>query len=619
MLKDIKRPDQLKGMSVQELEALAEEIRKELVRCVSENGGHLASNLGIVELTLAIHYVFDCPKDKIVFDVGHQAYVHKMLTGRLEGMRALRKKDGLSGFPDPEESEYDCFAAGHASNAISAALGMLRGGEKNRVVTIVGDGALNGGMCYEALNDAGQSEMPMIVILNDNEMSISKNVGAISFYLDSLRRTRGYQKMKRDTKSILARIPLIGQPLRLLAERIHDSVKALFIKGGFFEALGFNYIGPIDGHDIKKLIRVLTKIRNTKEPILLHVATQKGKGYVPAENAPTSFHGVAPFYIDSGMAKKEDGSVSYGQEAARLLSALADSDPNICVVCAAMMTGTGMEVFEQHHKDRFFDVGIAEEHAVTMAAGLASEGKHPYVAIYSTFLQRGYDQMMIDVCRNGYPVTFLLDRAGLTGADGRTHQGLYDISYLRSIPGMTVASARDIRMLRKLVRFSTKYNKPLAIRYSKETADIELGERDSAAIRAGQWEEIMPGNDAVIIAEGAAVRTALNAAIRLAGMGISCGVTDACFLKPIDEAYLDGIAKRNTFIVTIEENTLIGGLGSAVASALTERDFKGKIRMLGAPDAFVRHASVKEQRVICGIDEDSVVNKIIHELGEKQA
>ena len=618
MLKDIKNPSQIKSMSIRELQALADEIRSELIKTVSENGGHLASNLGIVELTIAMHYVFDCPEDKFIFDVGHQSYVHKLLTGRFERFQTLRTKGGLSGFPSVDESEYDTFVAGHASSAISAALGMARTRDimhgNGCVVAVVGDGALTGGMCYEALNDAGQSKSRMVVILNDNEMSISRNVGALSSYLNGLRQSRGYRGLKRGVRRTLERIPKIGAPIFRWIEKLKDMVKSLFIDGQFFEALGFVYIGPIDGHDLKHLIRILRRAKNDRRPILVHAVTQKGKGYQPAENHPDTFHGIAPFYMESGEIRKQDGETGCGKVIAHTLSDLADNDIRISVISAAMITGTGMEEFQNRHPERFFDVGIAEEHAVTLAAGMASAGMKPYVAIYSTFLQRSYDQIMIDVCRNKLPVTFLLDRAGFVGADGRTHQGLFDLSFLRSIPEMVVAAPRDVRDLKKLIELSASQNVPMAIRYPKSGLDLGPAMASQQPIEIGQWELLSGGSDIMFFAEGPMVQLAMQCAIELMGKQVSAGVVDARFIKPLDEKMLLEQSEKVKLVVTLEENTVCGGLGEAIVHALVESGSCKKALVLGAPDSFISHAKVSEQRETCGLSVEAICKCVLDTL-----
>lgn len=620
MLKEIRDPSALKSMSLKDMEALAQEIRGELIRTVSENGGHLASNLGIVELTIAMHYVFDCPEDKFVFDVGHQSYVHKLLTGRYERFGTLRVQDGLSGFPDPGESPYDCFVAGHASTAISAALGMARTRDimdgAHSVVTVVGDGALTGGMCYEALNDAGQSETSMIVILNDNEMSISRNVGALSRYLGRLRQSRSYRAFKRGVRRWLEKIPRIGMPIFRFINKLKDALKSLVIDGKFFEALGFVYQGPVDGHDIKQMIRVLRRAKNDGRPVLVHVITQKGKGYQPAENHPDAYHGVAPFYIDSGKSRLSGEGACCGQVAARQLSEMAETDIRICVVSAAMAAGTGMEEFARRHPQRFFDVGIAEEHAVTMAAGMASAGMKPYVAIYSTFLQRSYDQMLIDVCRCALPVTFLLDRAGFVGADGRTHQGLFDLSYLRSMPNLIVAAPRDVRDLKRMIDLSATVNAPMAIRYSKDGVDLGPGLASQQPLKVGEWELLSDGEDVMFFAVGPMVQIAMQAAVKLMSRQVRAGVVDARFVKPMDEALLLEKSAGVRLVVSLEENSVLGGLGEGIAHVLTARGLQRRMLILGAPDSFVSHARISQQRRACGLSVEDICARVTETLRE---
>lgn len=618
MLKDIKHPSQIKNMSIREMQALAEEIRTELIATVSENGGHLASNLGIVELTIALHHVFSCPEDKFVFDVGHQSYVHKLLTGRSEQFHSLRIRDGLSGFPNPEESECDCFVAGHASTAISAALGMVRtreimGGE-NRVIAVVGDGALTGGMCYEALNDAGQAKTPMIVILNDNEMSISQNVGALSHHLGRMRQSESYRRFKDGVRRGLDKIPVVGAPMARVVGKFKDMIKTMLIDDKFFDALGFTYIGPVNGHDLRRLIRVLRRTRADQGPVLIHVVTQKGRGYKPAENHPDTYHGVAPFYIESGKSRSDETEISCGRIIAQQLSDMAENDIRICVVSAAMPTGTGMVHFQQAHPERFFDVGIAEEHAVTMAAGMAASGMRPYVAIYSTFMQRAYDQIITDVCRCNLPVTFLLDRAGFVGADGRTHQGLYDLSFLRSIPNLIIASPRDVRDLKKLVELSANVDAPMAIRYPKAGLDLGPGIALQQALEIGQWELLNDGSDVMFYAVGPMVQIAMQAAIGLMGRGISAGVVDARFIKPMDEKLLVETAGKVRLAVTLEENSLCGGFGEGVARMLNENGVRVPVLNLGAPDEFISHARISQQRAACGLTAEQIANRTIGAL-----
>lgn len=614
LLEQIHEPSDIKKLSIRQLKQLAGELREEIIRVVSEQGGHLSSNLGMVELTLALHYVFDAPEDKIIFDVGHQCYVHKLLTGRGEAFKKLRQRDGASGFPQQEECEYDAFTAGHASTAISAALGMVRARDvmqdEYNVVAVVGDGALSGGMCYEGLNDAGCSGARMIVILNDNAMSISRNVGALSLYLTRLRQSKSYRAFKRGVRRGLERIPRVGMPIFSFLERIRDAVKSLFVDGQFFEALGFKYIGPIDGHDLKHMIRVLKRSKGESDPLLIHMVTTKGKGYQPAEDHPDQYHGVAPFEVESGESR-QDAPALCGRIAAAQLSEMAQTDIRVCAVTAAMPGGTGMDVFGEAHPERFFDVGIAEEHAVTMAAGMASQGMKPYVAVYSTFLQRAFDQIAMDVCRNALPVTFLIDRAGLVGEDGATHQGVFDLSYLRQLPGMIVAAPRDVRDLKKLVALSQGVDAPMAIRYPRNGDDMGPGIQTQGEIRLGQWELLSAGTDVMIFAVGRMVPLAMQAAIELVGKHVSAGVVDARFIKPMDEDMLLEQARQAKLVVTLEENVLAGGFGEGVLEVLAREGVTVPALNLGIPDRFIPHGSVAQQLESCGLSPDRIAQRIL--------
>ncbi len=620
-MREIREPADIKQMNLHELEALCASVREEIIRVVSEKGGHLASNLGAVELTVALHYVFSAPQDKIIFDVGHQAYTHKLLTGRLEMFEHLRERGGASGFPQMEESEYDSFAAGHASNAISAALGMARTRDimhgENQVVAVVGNGALTGGMCYEALNDAGQTATRMIVVLNDNEMSIAKNVGAMQKYLTHLRQSRTYRNFKRRTKTGLERVPVVGMPILHAIEKCRNVLKSMLMDGEFFSALGCDYIGPVDGHDLKQLIHVLKRSKDSERPVLLHVLTQKGRGYAPAENHPDRYHGVAPFYIESGESKRAGERISSGAVAAKRLIELAETDMRICVISAAMPGGTGMSAFQEVYPNRFFDVGIAEEHAVTMAAGMAASGMRPYVAIYSTFLERAYDQMLIDVCRNDLAVTFLIDRAGLVGADGATHQGVFDLSYLRSMPNMIIAAPRDGRELKQMVALSARVSEPMSIRYPKDCEDMGPGIQSHSEMVVGKGELLSTG-EIMIFAVGRMVQNAMLAVIELMGKGVNAGVVDARFIKPLDEKLLLEQARKARMVVTVEENTLSGGFGEGVLRLLNENNVQTKCVLLGVPDRFIGHGTIHEQMVECGLDAYGIANSILDEIGERK-
>ena len=622
LIEQIHEPSDLKKLNLRQLKQLCEELRAEIINVVSEQGGHLASNLGVVELTVAMHYVFDAPEDKLVMDVGHQSYAHKLLTGRYESFHTLRQKGGISGFPQQDESEYDAFTAGHASTAISAALGMARTRDIMRgdydVVALVGDGALTGGMCYEALNDAGQSNTRMIVLLNNNDMSIAPNVGALNRYLTRLRQSKGYIAVKHGVKGRLEKHPRFGAPLYRALSKFRNTVRSIFVDDKFFSALGFTYIGPVDGHDLRSLIRVLRRARGYDKPQLIHVVTQKGKGYRPAEDDPVDFHGVAPFYLESGSWKQE-GETASGRVAASQLADMADNDIRICAITAAMPMGTGMDVFQQAHPDRCFDVGIAEEHAVTMAAGMASQGLKPYVAIYSTFLQRAYDQILIDVCRNDLPVTFLIDRAGLVGADGETHQGVFDLSYLRSIPGLVIAAPRDVRDLKKLVEISQDYSGPMAIRYPKGCEDMGPGIQSQQRFSIGQWELLSDGGEVMIFAVGRMVPLAMQAAIELMGKGVSAGVVDARFVAPMDLDMLREKASGVKLVVTVEENVLAGGFGEGVLDALASAGMDVPVLTLGVPDRFIAQGTVAQQTVECGLDALSIARRIgqrLKQIGE---
>ncbi len=621
MLESIHSPEQLKGMTLKELNDLAAEIREKLLETVSSNGGHLSSNLGVVELTIALHVVYDCPSDKIVFDVGHQAYAHKLLTGRGPRFDTLRKAGGITGFPRIEESPYDAFTTGHASTSLSAALGMARArdlmGGKHQVVAVVGDGALTGGMCYEALNDAGEAGTAMVVVLNDNEMSISKNVGALSGHLTALRQSSPYRTFKHAISVGLDKMPRVGKPILRSMERVRDSLKSLVIDDKFFSALGFEYQGPIDGHDLKRLIRVLRRAKQTGRPVLVHVVTKKGSGYEPAEDSPDLFHGVPPFDVENGKIVKKAG-MRNGQAMAAELSALADSDIRVTAITAAMPGGTGLSIFKERHPDRFFDVGIAEEHAVTMAAGLAVSGMRPFVGIYSTFLQRAYDQVLMDVCLQKLPVTFLVDRAGLVGADGVTHQGAFDMGFLRAMPNMVVCSPRDVRDLRRLIRLSLEQDGPMAIRYQTEADDMGPHMQENAPLAVGQWELLSAGEDAMILAVGRMVETALNAAIKLVGRGVRCGVIDARFIKPMDEKMLREAAEMHPLLVTLEDGAILGGFGSAVLEKLAEWGVQTDVINLGIPDRFIEQDTASGQMADCGLSMPQVVEKVLARVREKR-
>ena len=617
MLEQIKSPQDVKRLSKSERQTLSEEIRSEMLEIVSETGGHLASNLGSVELTIALHSVFDTPKDKIIFDVGHQAYAHKMLTGRFHQMRTIRKKDGLSGFPRIEESKHDANCAGHASDSISLALGMARAAalrkEDKHIVCVVGDGALTGGMCYEALNDAGHRKTPMVIVLNDNAMSISSNVGAMSRHLTQMRQSNAYRQFKQRFRRTLEKIPRMGLPVVRVLSKIRDVLKSFLINDLFFDAMGIEYVGPVNGHDIEEMIRVFERAKMYDEPVLVHVVTKKGRGYTLAEDEPEAYHGVQPFDTRSGEAKKAGGKSAGAIAAAKLIS-LADNDKSITVVSAAMLKGTSMDAFERVYPERTFDVGIAEEHAVTMAAGLALGGMKPYVAMYSTFLQRSYDQVMMDVCLNNAPVTFLIDRAGLSGADGETHQGIYDIAYLKTIPNLVIASPADTGELAGMIELSHRIQKPMAIRYPKALSAWDIEKK----IEIGKWERIHHGRDVLFIAAGRMVDIALEARKMLSEKAVSAGVVNARFIKPMDETMLRDISKMNQLVIVLEDGIVSGGMGEEIMRKMRKYGFTGKIDLIGAPDAFIAHGSVLEQTMDNHMDALSVSMCALKALGKEQ-
>ncbi len=596
ILETIKSPADLRTLSLPQMEKLAGEIRGLLIHTVSQTGGHLAPNLGVVELTIALHRVFDSPRDRIVWDVGHQAYVHKILTGRRQRFATLRQLGGISGFPKREESEHDAFGVGHSSTSISAALGIVLARdinkEKHKVVAVIGDGSLTGGQAYEALNYAGHLERDLTVILNDNEMSIDRNVGAMSEYLSKLRTDPAYYRMKRDVEYLLKRIPAIGERVASTVERLKDGLKYLVVPGMLFEELGFTYIGPIDGHNLAALIDVLQKSKPMAGPVLIHVITRKGKGYGPAESNADKFHGVGPFRVESGEIVKNGNKPSYTAVFGDAMIAVAEQDPDVIAITAAMPEGTGLKQFAARFPGRFFDVGIAEPNAVTMAAGLAAAGKKPVVAIYSTFLQRAYDQVIHDVCLQRLPVVFAIDRAGIVGEDGPTHQGVFDCSYLRSIPGLTIMAPKDENELRHMLYTAINLDGPAAIRYPRGCGlGADTGEQ-LRAIEIGRGEELRAGKDVALLAAGVMADPCLAASDLLARNGIRAGVVNARFIKPLDENLIRRLARDVGVIVTVEDNALAGGFGSAVLEYVNAANLNWvKIFRIGLPDKFIEHGT----------------------------
>lgn len=595
ILDTIKEPHDIKKLTLPQLQKLAGEIRGLIVSTVAANGGHLAPNLGVVELTLAIHKVYNSPKDKIVWDVGHQAYIHKILTGRCGNFHTLRKKGGISGFPKITESEHDAFGTGHSSTSISAALGIALArdlsGEKHQVLAVIGDGSLTGGQAYEALNHAGHLGTDITVIVNDNEMSIAKNVGAMSEYLAKMRTAPAYSKVKHDIEYLLRKIPAIGDSVAKSAERVKDSLKYLFVPGMLFEELGFTYIGPIDGHNIDSLADVLETAKHMKGPVLIHALTCKGKGYAPAEQNAGKFHGIAPFCIETGEVLQCNAAPTYTQVFGDTLVEIATKDVDVVAITAAMPEGTGLKNFAKKFPDRFFDVGIAEPHAVTMAAGLAANGKKPVVAVYSTFMQRAYDQLLHDIALQNLPVIFALDRAGVVGEDGATHQGVFDISFLRHIPNLVVMAPKDENELRHMLYTATRLGKPVAIRYPRGCGLGVLLEPLSE-LELGKAEQLVPGNDVTLLTLGAMVAPCVEASALLRSSGIKAGVVNARYAHPLDEAMIRKLARETGVIVTVEDNVLAGGFGSAILETINAGSYNWvKLLRLGLPDKFIEHGT----------------------------
>lgn len=611
-LEQIEKPDDIRALPYVECESLAEEVRETIIRTVSKNGGHLSSNLGAVEITLALHRVFHTPQDKFVFDVGHQSYTHKLLTGRACRFDTIRRYGGLSGFPKCDESEHDCFETGHASTAISAALGLARArdlaGETHHVVAMVGDGALTGGMCYEALNDCGNSKTRLIIILNDNEMSIAKNVGALSNHFAELRASAGWNTTKRKVKYSLMQLPVIGEPLSRAIHSVKNSLKTLLLGDGFFTALGFKYLGPIDGHDIRAMEKILRRAKQLDEPVIIHCVTKKGNGYRKAEKRPEEFHGTPPFFIESGEVLKRSRKL-YGEVAADTLIAMARKDARIVAVTAAMPLGTAAGRFKAKYRDRFFDVGIAEEHAVTMCAGLARGGMRPFFFVYSTFLQRGYDQVLHDVCMQNLPVVFLLDRAGLGNEDGQSHQGLFDFAYLRHIPNMAVLAPADSGELAEMLHAAVERGAPTAIRYPK-TAVTPNASYPTRPFLIGRWRTLLAGSDATILAVGSMVSAALNVAQRLRDDGRDVEVVNASTVKPLDGLCLGRLAEKGKPVFTLEEHVLEGGFGSAVLEYDAAHGGGLRVHMLGVEGRFIPQGDHGSLLCDTGLDDETLYQRI---------
>ncbi|MBE5793606.1 MAG: 1-deoxy-D-xylulose-5-phosphate synthase [Clostridiales bacterium] len=615
-LSNITSPEDIRQLTIDECESLADDIRTKIIQTVSVNGGHLASNLGIVEITMALHRVFHAPEDKLIFDVGHQTYTHKLLTGRFSTFDTLRTYGGISGFPRHNESEYDCFEAGHASTALSAALGFARARDalkqKHHVVAVVGDGALTGGMCYEALNDCGNSRTRMIVLLNDNEMSIAENVGALSRYLSRLRSSTGWIVTKKQVKHRLQNLPLIGKGLYNIIHSGKEMIKSLVVDDGFFSALGFRYLGPINGNDLSEVERMLTLAKEMDEPVLIHCLTKKGYGYMSAEKKPEEFHGTPPFLIESGKSANSSAK-SNGAIANEELIKLADTDERIRVITAAMPLGTGTAAFAKAHPDQFDDVGIAEEHAVTLCAGMASGGLKPFFFVYSTFLQRGYDQVLHDVCIQNLPVTFMIDRAGISNEDGQSHQGLFDMAFLRHIPGLTLIAPADEQELRLAVKAAYEWNAPCAIRYPKSAVVLPDGASvDTFAI--GKWETLVEGTEATILSVGSMTAAAMRVAAQLNENGLSVQVVNASTIKPLDTACLDKLFAEGKPVFTLEEHVVAGGFGSAVLEYAALSSANAQIIPIGVADCFVQHGDHQHLLEDVELDDNTLVKRVLHAM-----
>ena len=614
LLKDIQKANDIKNILPEKYGELAQEIRDFIIQSVSETGGHLASNLGVVELTMALHLCLDFPKDKLIWDVGHQSYTHKILTGRKDAFGGLRSYGGISGFPKQKESDCDAFDTGHSSTSISAALGYAKArdlaGEHYTVAAVIGDGSMTGGMAYEALNNVARLNSGLIIILNDNKMSISENVGGFSKYLNDLRMRQSYVNLKDDVETALRRIPRIGDSVAEGVKRSKDSLKQMLMPNGFFEALGIDYLGPIDGHDIRQLIRGITVAKRSRRPIVLHVLTKKGRGYEPAENSPSDFHGVGKFDVPTGEIAGAPGQ-SYTDVFSMSLCRLAKNDERIVAVTAAMPDGTGLSKFARKYPERFFDVGIAEGHAVTFAAGMAAGGLKPYVAVYSSFLQRGFDQIIHDVCIQKLPVVFCVDRAGLVGADGETHQGILDLSYLNLMPNMTICAPKNKYELFDMLKFSRDFDGPIAIRYPRGQAYDGLKAQRSPVVY-GKSELLKKGSEIAVLAVGSMVKTAMAVREILAQEGLCITVINARFVKPLDGEMLEKLTEDHKMVVTMEENMLNGGFGQSVGAWYDAHDDirRPKLLNIGINDVYVEHGSVEVLQKLLKIDEVSAAEKI---------
>lgn len=617
ILEQIQKENDIHKISPKDYDLLASEIREFLINKISETGGHLGSNLGAVELTMALHLVLHMPEDKIIWDVGHQAYTHKLLTGRRDGFDSLRKYGGMSGFPKRKESNCDAFDTGHSSTSISAGLGLVKArdllGQKHTVVSVIGDGSLTGGMAYEALNNASRMGSNFIIVLNDNNMSISENIGGVSQYLNGIRTSAKYLDLKDSIYYGLLDMPGVGQKLVKKIQNVKNGLKQLVIPGMFFEDMGVTYLGPVDGHDIKALTKVLKEAKKVKNAVVVHVITQKGRGYEPAEKHPARFHGAEPFKVESGLPKNSKEKANYTDVFATVMNKMAEKDDKLVAITAAMPDGTGLKRFKNRYPDRFFDVGIAEEHAVTFAAGLAAGGLKPVVAVYSSFLQRAYDQILHDVCIQNLPVIFAIDRAGLVGSDGETHQGIFDLSYLSSIPNMHIMAPKNKWELADMMAFALDFGCPIALRYPRGIAYDELKEQRDPIVY-GKSELLYKGSKVALLAVGSMVKTALEVKEMLKGKEIDATVVNARFIKPVDTEIIESLVKRHSLFVTMEENVLSGGYGEKVLSYLTQEHPRKRVINIALPDTYIEHGNVEILKKETGIDAQSVFEKIQREI-----
>lgn len=614
LLEKIQKENDIKQLKPEELEKLAEEIRQFLVEKISVTGGHLASNLGVVELTMALHLAFELPQDKMIWDVGHQSYTHKILTGRRAGFDDLRKYGGMSGFPKRKESECDAFDTGHSSTSISAGLGYVAArdikGEEHSVISIIGDGAMTGGMAYEALNNASRLKSNFIIVLNDNNMSISENVGGMSRYLNGLRTAEAYTGLKKGVEDTLMKIPVQGEKILYQMKKTKSGLKQLFVPGMFFEDMGITYLGPVDGHDIRKLYKTFQEAKRVDHAVLVHVLTKKGKGYVPAEENPSRFHGIVPFDIETGEAKEKSSKDSYTDIFSKVFCDIAKQNDAVVGITAAMADGTGLARFARMFPDRFFDVGIAEEHALTFAAGLAAGGLKPVVAVYSSFLQRAFDQTIHDVCLQNLPVMIAVDRAGLVGSDGETHQGLFDLSFLNMIPNMTILSPKNRWEMADMVRFCADFQYPVALRYPRGAAYEGLSAFRTPIVY-GKSEILYEEEDIAVIFVGHMAELAVQVRDRLKEIGYHCSLINARFVKPLDKEMLEALTKDHRLFVTIEENVLSGGFGEQVLHYVSRAKLDVGVRCIGIPDDYVEHGNVDLLRREVGLDAETIVKQII--------